>query len=133
KDKENNELNLDDNIGTIGKDEIYFLTPKGESKVNHDSKIKKLLAEILQSNSSLSISLFAVLKNYRDPLLESSREPDVKNRIISESQTTLIFTSIESIAKECKNFKQMLGPLLDQWPIDLEDTFRKHMDIIPYY
>lgn len=135
KDKSGNNLDMDKTLGDLGQEEISFIVPSEGYKPRDeaDKKAQNLMAEIYQANASLSSTLFTILRNYRDPLLESARDSDPRKKVLTENQCNQIFSSLESIAKACKEFNLTLAPQLEKWPLDLSTMFRDHMSVVPYY
>lgn len=135
KDRSGMDINLDRTLGDINQEEISFMTPRAGIVPQDETKRKahKLMSDIYEANAGLSSSLQAIIKNYRDPLLKSAQDVDMRKRLLSEQDCNQIFASIESITSMTKEFMSHLSSQLSAWPVDLTDMVTRHTEVLTFY
>lgn len=135
KDRSGMDINLDRTLGDINQEEISFMTPRAGIVPQDETKRKahKLMSDIYEANAGLSSSLQAIIKNYRDPLLKSAQDTDIRKRLLSEQDCNQIFASIESITSMTKEFMTHLSKQLSSWPVDLTDMVTRHTEVLTFY
>lgn len=135
KDRSGQDIMLDLTLGEINQDEISFLTPRAGVVPQDETKRKahKFMSDIYEANAGLSSSLQAIIKNYRDPLLKSAQEVDMRKRLLTEQECNQIFASIESITSMTKDFMAHLSKQLSIWPVDLTDMITRQSEVLPFY
>lgn len=135
KDRSGMDINLDRTLGDINQEEVSFLTPRAGIVPQDETKRKahKLMSDIYEANAGLSSSLQTIVKNYRDPLLKSAQDVDMRKRLLSEQECNQIFASIESITSMTKEFVSHLSTQLSVWPVDLTDMITRHHEVLTFY
>jgi len=135
KDRSGMDINLDKTLGEINQEEISFLTPRAGVVPQDETKRKahKLMSDIYEANAGLSSSLQAIIKNYRDPLLKSAQDVDMRKRLLSEQECNQIFASLESITSMTKDFMSHLSTQLSTWPVDLTEMITRHSEVLTFY
>lgn len=135
KDRSGMDISLDRTLGDINQEEISFTTPRAGIVPQDETKRKahKLMSDIYEANAGLSSSLQAIIKNYRDPLLKSAQDVDMRKRLLSEQDCNQIFASIESITSMTKEFMSHLSKQLSIWPVDLTDMITRHTEVLTFY
>ena len=135
KDRSGMDISLDKTLGEINQEEISFLTPRAGVVPQDETKRRahKLMSDIYEANAGLSSSLQAIIKNYRDPLLKSAQDVDMRKRLLSEQECNQIFASLESITSLTKEFMSHLSAQLSTWPVDLGDMIGRHSEVLTFY
>lgn len=135
KDRSGMDISLDKTLGEVNQEEISFLTPRAGIVPQDETKRKahKLMSDIYEANAGLSSSLQAIIKNYRDPLLKSAQDVDMRKRLLSEQECNQIFASLESITTMTKDFMSHMSTQLSVWPVDLTEMITRHSEVLTFY
>jgi hypothetical protein len=135
KDRSGMDIHLDKTLGEINQEEISFLTPRAGIVPQDETKRKahKIMSDIYEANAGLSSSLQAIIKNYRDPLLKSAQDVDMRKRLLTEQECNQIFASIESITSMTKEFMTHLSAQLSTWPVDLTEMITRQSEVLTFY